>query len=521
MVASQKYSSEQNNSSEAKELSSNSFAKENKFYVTTPIYYVNDSPHIGHAYTTILADVLARFHRNAGDQVFFLTGLDEHGQKVKQAAEKRGLSPQAHADDLAPRFTDLWKRLDIRYDDFVRTTQQRHKRVVQAALQKVYESGDIYIGEYEGSYSVAEERFITKAEQESGRFRDVKALKEKNYFFKMGQYQKRLIEYIGAHPEFIQPEHRRNEMLGFLKQPLGDLCISRPKSRMDWGIEIPFDKDYVTYVWFDALINYISIPGYLSDETKFKKWWPADVHLIGKDILTTHCVYWPTMLFSLGLPLPKTIFAHGWWLIGQDKMSKSLGNVVNPLDLVEQYGIDAVRYYLMREMILGQDSNFTLDSFIKCYNSDLANDFGNLLNRVSGLIGKNHGGLIPERGVTLAENDIVGLAQTLPAHVYSMASSFHVNEAIGSIMDFVKILNKYMETQAPWKLAKTDIKSAERVLGTAAWGLKLAATLLAPVMPFKCARVLDILSSPDGRIKTHPPLFPRIEVEKKNAHRND
>lgn len=487
----------------------------NKFFITTPIYYVNDAPHIGHAYTTILADVLSRFHRNQGDDVFFLTGLDEHGQKVKQAAEKRGLTPQAHADDLAPRFINLWEKLDIRYDDFVRTTQERHKRIVQAVLQSVYEKGDIYIDEYEGLYSVAEERFITETEQASGNFRDIKTIKEKNYFFRMSKYQKQLVDYIEAHPEFIQPEHRRNEMLGFLRQPLGDLCISRPKSRMDWGIEIPFDKEYVTYVWFDALINYISIPGYLSDETKFKKWWPADVHLIGKDILTTHCVYWPTMLFSLGVSLPKTIFAHGWWLIGQDKMSKSLGNVVNPLDLIEQYGIDAVRYYLMREMVLGQDANFTPENFIKCYNSDLANDFGNLLNRVSGLILKNHGGVIPSRTTSSAEQEIDAVSQELSSRVKSLVATFHVNDALASIMDFVKLLNKYMEIQAPWKLAKTDIKAAERVLGNAAWGLKLVANLLMPVMPDKCAQVLDILSSPDGKIKAHPPLFPRIETEKK------
>ncbi len=486
-----------------------------KFYVTTPIYYVNDSPHIGHAYTTILADVLARFHRNAGEDVFFLTGLDEHGQKVKQAAEKRGLTPQAHADDLSPRFINLWQKLDIQYDDFVRTTQDRHKKIVQAVLQKVFDNGDIYIDEYEGLYSVAEERFITPTENESGAFRDVKVIKEKNYFFKMSKYQKQLIEYIETHPEFIQPDHRRNEILGFLKQPLGDLCISRPKSRMDWGIEIPFDKDYVTYVWFDALINYISIPGYLSDEAKFKKWWPADVHLIGKDILTTHCVYWPTMLFSLGVPLPKTIFGHGWWLIGHDKMSKSLGNVVNPLDLVEQYGIDAVRFYLMREMILGQDSNFTLDSFIKCYNDDLANDFGNLLNRVSGLITKNHGGMIPARTEGPAEDEILRLIESLDSRVNDLIKAFKVNEAIDSIMELVGKLNKYVENQAPWKLAKTDIKAAERVLATAAFGLSTAARLLKPVMPVKCQQVIDVLSSPDGKIQTHSALFPRIEVEKK------
>ncbi len=485
-----------------------------KFYVTTPIYYVNDAPHIGHAYTTILADVLARFHRNAGDQVFFLTGLDEHGQKVMQAAQKRGMTPQAHCDDLAPRFTNLWTKLDIRYDDFVRTTEERHKRVVRDVLQRVFDAGDIYLNEYEGLYSVAEERFITQTEFDSGQFRDVKMLKEKNYFFKMSKYQKQLVDYIETHDDFILPIHRRNEILGFLKQPLGDLCISRPKSRMDWGIEIPFDKDYVTYVWFDALINYISIPGYLYDDAKFKQWWPADVHLIGKDILTTHSVYWTTMLFSLGLPQPKTIFAHGWWLIGDSKMSKSLGNVVNPLDLIEQHGIDAVRYYLMREMVLGSDANFTPESFIKCYNSDLANDFGNLLNRVSGLIGKNHGGIIPTLGtLTPAEEDIKARADALPKQVNAAITAFKVQEAVVAAIEFVRVLNKYMEVQAPWKLAKTDMPGAERVLATAASGLRLSATLLLPVMPDKCAQVLDILGSPDGKIKLHPPLFPRIEVE--------
>ena len=497
-----------------------------QFFETTPIYYVNDAPHIGHAYTTILADVLSRYHRTAGDEVFFLTGLDEHGQKVMQAAQKRGMTPQAHCDDLAPRFLNLWKTLDIQYDDFIRTTQERHKKIVQLALQRVYENGDIYTDEYEGWYSVAEERFITDAEYESGQFRDVKKLKEKNYFFKMSKYQQKLIDHIQANPGFIRPEHRKNEMLGFLRQPLGDLCISRPKSRMDWGIEIPFDKDYVTYVWFDALVNYISAPGYGSDEEKFKKWWPADVHLIGKDILTTHCVYWTTMLFSLGLVLPKTIFAHGWWLIGETKMSKSLGNVVNPLDLIQNYGVDAVRFYLMREMVLGLDSNFTPESFIRCFNSDLANDFGNLLNRVSGLIGKNHGGQIPEPGaLTAAEEEIKAQADALPSRVKDLINAYKVQEAVTAALDFVRVLNKYMEAQAPWKLAKTDMKAANRVLYTAAEGLRIATIMLAPVMPEKTAQVLNILGAADSKpvwgqlkpgtvLKTHPPLFPRIEVEK-------
>ncbi len=496
-----------------------------KFYVTTPIYYVNDKPHIGHAYTTILADVLARYHRVAGDEVFFLTGLDEHGQKVQQAAEKRGLTPQAHCDDLAPRFLELWQKLGVQYDDFIRTTQPRHKIVVQKTLQKLYGQGDIYADEYEGWYSVAEERFISETEMASGAFREVKKLKERNWFFRMSQYQQRLSEYIEANPEFVKPSHRRNEMLGFLRQPLADLCISRPKSRLSWGIEIPFDPEYVTYVWFDALINYISVPGYLVDEAKFKKWWPADVHLIGKDILTTHVVYWSTMLFAMGLELPKTIFAHGWWLIGETKMSKSLGNVVNPLDLItDEDEIEKVRYYLMKEMVLGQDANFTYESFIKRINSDLANDFGNLRNRVSGLITKNFDGCIPpQEPPTEAEEVIRKYAVDLPSKVFELIDGMHVDEAIEVILQLVRQVNKYIEHQAPWKVAKTDLKAAARILYTATEALRLSAVLLSPVMPQKCHDVLDVLGAigtgfqwgelkSGTKLRSHGPLFKRMDA---------
>ena len=293
------------------------------YYITTPIYYVNDRPHIGHAYTTILADVFARFYRKKGNSTFFLTGLDEHGQKVQQAAEDKGISPEEHCENMLPRFTELWEKLHISNDDFIRTTETRHKNIVQDLLMNVFKSGDIYEAEYEGLYSVSEERFITEKEAETGYFRDIKKLKEKNYFFKMSNYQESLLRHIKENPNFIQPVHRKNEILGFLKKPLNDLCISRPKSRLNWGIELPFDKEYVTYVWFDALINYISSLGYGEDTNSFKKWWPASCHLIGKDILTTHAVYWPTMLMSAGIELPKTIFAHGWWLMSDSKMSKS------------------------------------------------------------------------------------------------------------------------------------------------------------------------------------------------------
>ena len=498
----------------------------NTFYLTTPIYYVNDKPHIGHAYTTILADVLTRFHRKTGEDVFFLTGLDEHGQKVQQAAENRGVDPIDHCDEMAPRFLELWKKLHIQNDDFIRTTEKRHVAVVQKILQDVFDSGDIYEDEYEGLYSISEERFITEKEAESGDFRDIKKIKEKNYFFKMSQYQQPLIDHINENPKFIQPEHRKNEVLGFLKKPLGDLCISRPKSRLNWGIELPFDSNYVTYVWFDALINYITAVGYNVDEDSFNKYWPANYHLIGKDILTTHSVYWPTMLMSAKLPLPLGIFAHGWWLSGESKMSKSLGNVVDPLGLIEEYGVDPVRYYLMREMVLGQDASFTMASFIKRYNSDLANDFGNLLSRVSNLLKKFFDGKIPmdeddsPEGIVIKENGI-----KVVSDVWNHIESMQVNEAIETTLQYIRSVNKYMETMAPWKLAKSDNDAAGKVLFTAAEALRISAVLLAPVMPNRTQIVLETFNAagsslewggltPGKSLNKHDVLFPRIDVKK-------
>ena len=496
------------------------------FYLTTPIYYVNDKPHIGHAYTTILADVLTRFHRNSGEDVFFLTGLDEHGQKVQQAAEKHGVDPQKHCNEMAPRFLKLWENLHIQNDDFIRTTEKRHVDVVQHILQKVYDKGDIYEDEYEGLYSVSEERFITKKEADSGEFRDIKELKEKNYFFKMSNYQQALIDHIKNNSDFIQPKHRKNEVLGFLKQPLEDLCISRPKSRLGWGIELPFDSDYVTYVWFDALINYITAPGYNVNEENFNKYWPANYHLIGKDILTTHSVYWPTMLMSANIPLPQAIFAHGWWLIGESKMSKSLGNVVDPLGLIEEYGVDPVRYYLMREMVLGQDASFTIESFIKRYNSDLANDFGNLLSRISNLLKKFFDSRIPQDEDDSSEGlDVKSKAVETVAIVREKIDVMRVNEAIEIILQFVRSINKYIETKAPWKLAKEEPEIAGKVLFTAAEALRVSAILLSPIMPNRTQTVLETLGATESgldwggltsgiEVKLHDPLFPRINIKK-------
>ena len=495
------------------------------FYITTPIYYVNDIPHIGHAYTTILADVLSRYQKQLGNDSFFLTGLDEHGQKVQDAATKRGIDPTDHCDEMSKRFTSLWERLHISNDDFIRTTENRHKNVVKEILKIVYNAGDIYEDEYEGLYSVSEERFITEKEADTGQFRDIKKLKEKNYFFRMSKYQKALIAHINSNPKFIQPDHRKNEILGFLKQPLNDLCISRPKSRLNWGIELPFDSGYVTYVWFDALINYITAPGFLDDNISFDKYWPANMHLIGKDILTTHTVYWPTMLMSAGIELPKTIFAHGWWLMGDEKMSKSSGNVINPMDLIDDYGVDPVRYYLMREMVLGQDANFTLKSFVNRYNSDLANDFGNLLSRISTLINKNYDGYIPKvSSLGDEEKRLKSISIELVKKFDNNMLRMSINEAIEETLQFVRNINRYFEHMAPWKLVKEDLKSAGTVLYTGAEALRICAVLLSPIMPQRIQILLSALNTESvdrnwgglksgTRLGEHKPLFPRINSD--------
>jgi len=487
------------------------------YYITTPIYYVNDKPHIGHAYTTILADTLSRFRQLINQKTFFLTGLDEHGLKVQQAAEKNEANPQDHCDTMAPAFLELWKKLNIQYSDFIRTTEKRHIQVVQNILTEVYNNGDIYKDKYEGWYSISEERFITKKELDSGLFRDVKKIEEENYFFKMSKYQKQLIKKIEDDNQFIQPSTRKNEVLGFLKQDLSDLCISRPKNRLEWGIEIPFDKDYVTYVWFDALINYISSPKYSEDKNHFEENWPADVHLIGKDILTTHSVYWPTMLMSLGLPLPKTIFAHGWWLTDKEKMSKSLGNVISPLMLIDEFGVDSVRYYLMSEMVLGLDATFSMDSFIKRYNSDLANDLGNLVSRISTLIDKNFDGIIPQSNED--QNDLSN--QLSKIDIEEKLNAFKMDGLIQNIMDFIRSINVYMEKNQPWKLVKEDKDLAGSVLYNAAESLRIATLMLSPVMPQKSQEILETLGSNDSslewgglksgeKIGSINPIFPRI-----------
>ena len=500
-----------------------------KIYITTPIYYVNDEPHIGHAYTTILADVISKYHRMMGSEVFFLTGTDEHGQKVQEAAKKRNVSPQSHVDEYVKHFIDIWKKMEINYDYFIRTTNENHKTIVKTILNQLWEKGDIYLDEYEGLYSVSEERFITQKEADEGDFRKIKKIKEINYFFRMSKYQEQLIKHINNNPNFILPANRANEILGFLKKPLNDLCISRPKTRLEWGIEIPFDNKYVTYVWFDALINYISSIGYGEKNNKFSELWPADYHLIGKDILTTHCVYWTTMLMAIGIELPKSIFAHGWWLMDETKMSKSLGNVIKPLDIADKYGVDALRYFLMRDMVLGLDANFSIDHFIKRYNSDLANDYGNLVNRVTMLIYKFFNSKIPDfYQYDEIDLEIISSVKSITIRVCEDFEQLKIDKGIESILSMIRKINQFLEIKQPWKLLKSnnaDIKIASTTLYISIEILRIGSQLLYPIMPKKCKEILSILGagnleinnfnygllSPGQKIGVSNSPFPRID----------
>ncbi len=465
------------------------------FYITTPLYYVNDEPHIGHAYTTVLADTLARYHRLFGDDVHLLTGTDEHGQKVATAAEKLGRTPQEHCDITSQKFVKVWAKLGIEYDDFIRTTEPRHTKIVQQILQQIYDAGDIYKKDYEGWYSVFEEQFFTEKDLVDGKDpisgRPVELIKETNYFFKMSKYQDWLIEHYEKNPDSIVPGFRRNEVLGFLREPLGDLCISRPKSRLSWGIEIPWDSDYVTYVWFDALLNYYSAT--LAPPDGKSPAWPAQYHLIGKDILTTHSVYWPTMLKAAGLEPPQHILAHGWWLAKDAaKMSKSSGNVVKPLDLADIYGMDSFRYFLMRDMVVGQDANFSEENVVKRLNSDLANDLGNLLNRVTKLLDQHFDGVVPD--VQWDEEDpLVELSKATTHKVKQLVEDIQIHAAIEETLQFVRAINRDITEAAPWTTIKTDKEQAGRDLARAAEGLRIAAILLAPVMPVMIPEVFERL----------------------------
>jgi len=467
-----------------------------KFYITTPIYYVNDIPHIGHAYTTIAADVAARFKRLEGYEVFFLTGTDEHGQKVQQAAQDLKVAPKQHVDKLHQRFKELWVKLNISNSDFIRTTEERHKVLVCNILQTLFDKDEIYRDSYEGWYCTPCERFWTEKDLQEGDCpecrRKVEKIKEHNYFFRMGKYHEWLVDKIKSDPHFILPASRRNEVLGFLEKPLEDLCISRPKSRLPWGIPLPFDEEYVTYVWFDALINYISIHGSL-DEIRASGYWPADHNMVGKDILTTHAVYWSTMLKAIGLEPPKNIFAHGWWTVNGQKMSKSLHNVVEPNQLADQFGVDAIRYFLLREVPFGLDGDFSHKALIGRLNSDLANNLGNLLNRTVNMMKKYFDGIIPTPATPGDEDsELESRAREVVDEVRKLYDELSFNKILQKIWELVDTTNQYIDKTGPWNLAKTD-EGKERlktVMYNASESLRILGVLLFPFMPKSCESLM-------------------------------
>ncbi len=468
------------------------------FYITTPIYYVNDVPHIGTAYTTLAADVIARYHRLKGREVFFLTGTDEHGQKVAQAAAERHESPQAWADEMVSHFKENWELLNISNDDFIRTTQNRHTQVAQLFIERLKESDDVYLGAYEGWYCVHDESFLLSSQLKEGACPDcnrpVEWVKEENYFFRLSKYADAVLKHIEENPEFVQPESRRNEVVSFIRSGLADQSISR--TSFTWGIPLPFDARHVMYVWFDALLNYISAIDFGSDSKRFESVWPADWHLVGKEILRFHAVIWPAMLMAAGLPLPKRIFAHGWLTVEGQKMSKSLGNVVRPRDLVDEFGVDAYRYYFMREFSFGVDGNFSRRTMLRRYNAELANDLGNLESRVLTMVHKYRGGTAPEPGVPDREEDTLAeRSEALYRSLDSRLADLSFNEALTEVWEFVHAVNRYVDVSAPWALAKDETKAPEldRVLYNSLEGLRQIALFIAPFMPGTAEKIYERL----------------------------
>jgi methionyl-tRNA synthetase len=505
-----------------------------KFYITTPLYYVNAQPHIGHSYTQIICDCISRYRKMKGEDVFFLTGTDEHGQKVLRSAENAGMETEQFVDAVVEKFKGLWQALDIRYDDFIRTTEKRHIDTVKKALTYLYEKGDIYQGDYKGFYCTPCETFWPES-QLAGNLcpdckRPVDEICEKNYFFKISKYQQWLVDYIKDNPGFIMPDFRANEVLGYLKEPLNDLCISRPRERLMWGIDIPFARGHVTYVWFDALINYISACNWADNKKHFDGIWPADFHIIGKDILRPHAVYWPIMLYALGLKLPKTIFAHGWWLVSGEKMSKSKGNTIDPFYMVEKYGKNAYRYFMLREISLGLDGAFSEEAFISRFNSDLANDIGNLLNRTLTMVEKYFDGIVPGQGnMDASGKEIESKLNKLPEAFDDMMSKLKFNQALMLLWESINDANKYIEVSKPWQIAKSgDARFLQGIIYILLKTLEYCAFLLIPFMPdaamqIACQlgiefdetkiRLKDIgtIIKPGLKIKKTGPIFPRIQ----------
>ena len=503
------------------------------FYLTTPIYYVNARPHLGHACTTIMADAMCRYRRLAGDRVYFLTGTDEHGERIAQVAAKAGKSPQAYADEIAATFRETWRRLGITNDDFIRTTEPRHEKVVREVLQRLYDAGEIYFGEYGGWYCYGCERFYTEKEIVDGKCPDHQTaltfIKEKNYFFKMSKYQDWLIKYLEENPSFIQPERYRNEVLGFLREPLQDLSISRPRSRVEWGIPLPFDDKYVTYVWFDALLNYYSAVSDPANE-KTRGLWEHVEHLTGKDILKPHGVYWPTMLKAAGIPLYRRLNVHGYWSLGGSKMSKSIGNVVEAFQLTDKYGHDAFRYFLLREMNFGLDASFSEEAFVDRLNADLANDLGNLVSRATTLIAASGPVATVTAPVEAADREIYVTAAETRNVVDHMMREFAFQKALAAIWGFIGAVNRYVDASAPWALAKDPAKRPrlERVLCTLADSLGFLGIMLDPFLPDAALKIREAIGRSEplalegavvGRLTSVPRvnkvsgLFPRVDTK--------